>query len=1130
MNLLTTIYSINFKSKLKAMKKSTVQLWLMALLLACSTMTFGQAQKTVTGVVKDDSGVGLPGVSINEKGNKSVGTTTDNEGRFSILVKNNAVLIFSFVGFGTKEVSVGASSTLSVQLNPSDGELTEVVVTSLGINRQQKSLGYATATVKAEDITRAGPPNFATALYGKAPGVRISAAPGGATSAVNINIRGVNSITGKNQPLIVLDGVPIRNEEVNNGSYWDDQRLRGNGLLDINPEDIDNISILKGASAAALYGSEAVNGVVLITTKKGAKGQRGYSVDVNANHSIDKVAYTPRYQYVRGPGIHKYVNPGLGQDDAGFVYYDVDGDGINETRGVTNATYNFGPVFDGQPVMAWDGVIRPYAGQKNNYQNMFQTANNSVVNVAVSNVSENANIRLSLTHQSNEGVSLGSRNFKNIANLNSSFKLGNKFTTDVMINFINQNTKNRPYSIDRLTNNFTGMIGTFENPEWYLNKYKTSRGYKFVTGSGQSLTPDENIKYNGFKSDLADYFWRVNMMNEDEKSNRVIASITNTWQIIRDLSLRGRLSTDFTSMYTETKNHTERPNAINNTTGYFGMSTFNNTILYGDVLLTYSKKITDDFGVNVMGGYTVTQDRSTWITRGTSGGLSVENTFDIAVSNNLASGSNKRVNLLRDAFIGTINGSYKNYLFLEGTLRRDVTSTMFPGSNEFLYPSVNASFVFTEAFQMPSFISYGKLRASWGIVGNYPLPYRANIAYNQNTLGTQHGTGSVLYNDMSMSFGNDGIKPETKHEYEIGLETKLFNSRLNLDISYYNGQIRDQILDLTLSPTTGASSVLTNIGTLRNKGVEIALNGDVLRQNDLRWTAGINFAFNKNVVEKLATGQNELLHVDYDGNAAQLVSIVGQPMGDFYSHPVATNNKGEKIVDPNGLYRVDANSMIKVGNAMPKMIGGFFNQFSYKQFSLDLFIDFRLGGYIMPTALNWMKSRGLLKETLNYMDESHGGLKYYVDAGGKGVQTTGTQGPNGEKVYNDGMLIEGVTQDGQANKNIVSQSFYYWTVYNWGGPQYSPNTRYELYIKENSYVKLRELSVGYSLPQSVATKIGARKLQVSLYGRNLFFIYRTIKDMDPEQTTAGSRWFQTVNNMGMNPATRTFGAMLRATF
>jgi len=1120
------------------MTKATIRLLLVMLASIWSITGIAQEKRMITGVVKDSTGKGLPGVSISEKGSSSA-TVTDMNGTFRIQVTSaKPVLIITSIGFERKEVEVGGQTSLNVSLAGDVTSLEGVVVTSLGIKRQQKSLGYAVSTIKAEELTKTGSPNFASALYGKAPGVRIGTTPGGATSAVNITVRGINSITGKNQPLIVLDGVPIREGEVKNNDYYGDQRLRGNGLLDINPEDIDNISILKGASAAALYGSEAVNGVVLITTKTG-KGKKGFSVDVAANYNVEQAAYLPKFQNVRGPGAPLHVS-NTGQDEAGFFYYDLDGDGTKETRGNTGHTINFGAKFDGKPTLAWDGVVRPYEAQKDNYKHLFQTGHNSSVSVSMSHSTENSNVRFSLTRQDNQGISLGAKNAKNIANFNSNFRISKRFSTDVMVNYINQKTTNRPYSIDRLMNNFTGMMSRFDNGDWYLAKYKTSRGYKAIqAGNGQSLTPDENIKYPGYKPDIADYVWRVKEHNEDEYNNRVIASLTNNWQIIDDLKLRARIATDFTSLRTESRKSTEIPlvyqPAVNDGSqgGVFGLSTNLNTIVYGDVLLTYTKKITPDVEVNVVGGYTAQKENTTATQRETSGGLSVENWFDLAASVNTMNYNadwNYRRRLVKDAFIGTLNANYKGYLFLEGTLRRDRTSTMNPNNNSFVYPSVNSSFVISEAFELPSFINYSKVRASWGKVGNYPEIYQANISYNQNTLGVQQTDGTpVIYTMLPTTFGNDAIRPETKQEIEFGLEAKFLNNRLGLDVSYYNGQVQDQILPITVANSTGYNSVLTNVGTLRNKGIEIGITGTPLSNKDFRWDAGVNFSFNKNLVEKLSNGSNELIHQDFDGNAAQLISKVGQPMGDFYAHPIATNSKGEKLVDASGLYQL-SDSLTKVGNAMPKVVGGIFSSFSYKGFTLDVLADFRFGGYIMPTGINWMISRGLLEESLGAMDKAHGGLSYYIDpVTKKGVQTDKATGPGGEKVFDDGMLMEGVNANGTPNTTVISQAYYYWNTYNWGGPQYS-SSRYELYIKKNSYIKMREISLGYSIPTKLAGKIGAKKLQLSVFGRNLFYIYRTLKNLDAEQTTAGSRWFQSLTNVGTNPSSRTYGIMLRAGF
>jgi TonB-linked SusC/RagA family outer membrane protein len=1110
------------------MKKVTL---LMALILFCSWQ-FVLAQKTITGTVTDaKDGSTIPGVNVVVKGT-TAGTTTDLNGIYSIKAAAGQTLHFSFIGYTDQDVVVGAEATINVKLEPSLEQLQEVVVTALGISREQKALGYAVTSIDSKDLTKTGTTSFATALYGKAPGVRIAQTPGGSTSAVNINIRGVNSITGRNQPLIVVDGVPIRDGEVQNNNYWNDQRLRGNGLLDINPEDIDNISILKGASAAALYGSEAVNGVVLITTKSG-KGTKGWSVDLYTTYSADKIAYLPRYQTERGAGAPLNVN-NAGQDEAGFIYYDTDGDGVKETRGILGFSINFGPKFDGKPIMSWDGQIRPYENQEDNYSNLFQTGLNSSTTVAMTNATDNSNVRLSVTHQDNKGVSLGSENVKNIANLNSSFKLGKSYTVDMVVNYINQKVTNRPYSIDRLTNNFTGMMGRFDNGDWYLDKYKTSKGYRFVTGAGtQSLTPEENIIYNGMRGDITDFVWRVNENNSVENSNRLIGSLTNTWQITDGLKLRGRIATDYTTRGTENSNTSEIPLAFGYS-GYFGMESYQNNIRYGDIMLMYMKKVTQDIEIGAMVGYTGQKETGSSLSRGTSGGLSTENLFDLAASVNTPGSGSSRYAIVKDAVLGTVNGNYKNYLFIEGTLRNDRTSTMNPENNSFFYPSVNSSFVFSEAFTMPEAISYGKFRASWGIVGNYPDMYSANIAYNQNTLGVQAVGGQpVLYTTIPGSMGNDAIRPEEKHEYEFGLETKFFVNRLGFDIAYYNGLIKDQILPLTIPTSSGASSVLTNIGTLRNQGIEIALSGTPVLTTNFKWDVQLNFSKNKNVVEKLASGSDELLHADYDGNAAQLISKVGEPMGDFYAHPVKLAANGGKIVNPDGLYQVDADTMVKIGNAMPKAVGGFINTFTYKGFTLEALVDFRFGGYVMPTALNWMTSRGLTEISTTAMDKEHGGLSYYVttDANGNtiNVQTDGATGPDGEKVYDDGILQEGVKADGTPNDYIASSAYYYWNVYNWGGPQYS-YSRYELYIVENSYIKMRELSLTYALPVNVAKKIGAKNISLSVFGRNLFYFYRTIKDMDAEAATAGSRWFQQVNNVGTNPSTRTFGGSLRVGF
>ncbi|WP_264551970.1 SusC/RagA family TonB-linked outer membrane protein [Flavobacterium sp. N2038] len=1111
------------------MRKLLYKSLLVFLMVMCYQGVNAQ-NKTISGVITDNANLPVPFVTVKEKGTKQE-TNTDENGAFTISVKDGATIILSAVGFKTTELK--AKDGMEVKLASATNELDGVTVTALGQTKKNKSIGYATSIIKADAITKTASPTIANSLYGKAPGVRITSTPGGA-GAINIQIRGINSITGRNQPLIILDGVPIRDGEVNNSDYWNEQRVKNNGLADINPEDIENISILKGASAAALYGSEAVNGVVLITSKSG-KGKKGLGVDFSTSYSGNEIAYLPRFQYERGPGWSNANFSAGFLAPNGFAQYDTNGDGTPDTRGVSNSSYNYGPWFDGQPVMTWDGVVRPYSPQKDGYKNMFQNAWDATTNIALTNSTENSNTRFSYTHIESEGLSMGNNNKKNNFNLNASFKTG-KLKTDVIVSYLNQNITNRAYGMDRLVNNFTGMISPFSNGDWYKERYKTSLGYKYVTGKDtQSLTPNENIYRNGFRGDIADYFWNTNAKRQTEITNRLIASVTETLSITNELTLRGRISTDLTSVNTENKNPVEIPliykfGGEGDVSGSFLMDAQDYNILYGDVLLTYNKKINEDFGVNAVLGYSGTQETGRTVSRYTNGGLSVEGWYDMNSSIGTPLSKSTRYETVKDAIFGTLSGSFRNYLFIEGTIRRDRTSTMNPNNNAFTYPSVNSSFVLSDAVTLPEFISYAKMRGSWGIVGNYPDRYRANVAFIQNTLGTQGTANPVLITNSQDVYGNEGIKPEMKNEYELGFETKFFDRRLGLDFSYYNAKIKDQILDMTLAPTTGASKILANVGELNNKGFEIALTGSPFRTQDFSWDVTLNWAKNINKIVKLANGASELLHADYDGSAAQLKSVVGDPMGGIYAHPVKTDASGKKMVDSDGFYMLDGDKWEKYGSAMAKGVGGLLNSFTYKNFTLDVNIDYSYGGYLMPTGISWMTALGLTEESLNASTNERGGLTYYVD-NGKGVQVpnSATAGPAGQPVFRDGMLMDGVTADGAQNTNVVSQAGYYVSTYNWGGPQYS-SSRYELYIKKNDYVKLRELSLGFNVPASYASKIGATKLSLSFFGRNLFYIYRTIKDMDAEATTSGSRWDKNVNNAGVSPSTRSYGVMLRASF
>lgn len=1085
-------------------------------------------QKEVSGKVVDADGNAIPAATVVISGT-TTGTTADVNGQFTLTAKVGDKLEVSSVGYEKKIVTVPeGNEILTIILDANAKVLNEMVVTALGISRKEKSLGYAVSTVKAEDITRTQSSNFATALYGKMAGVRISSSPGGATSASFIQVRGLGSITGNTQPLIVIDGIPIRNGQVNNSGYWGDQRIRGNGLLDINPEDIASISILKGASAAALYGSEAANGVVLITTKKGSG--KGFKVSINASYSQSELAYYPNLQNEYGPGYTKQIND-AGQDENLWLYKTHDGQSV---RFPIPTTLNFGPKFDGKPTLAWDGELHPYVAQKDNFNSLFQTPHSSVVSLKITNVTDKANVRFDFTRQDNEMLGLNSKNEKNIANFNTDFHLSKYFSTSLMINYINKRTDNRPYKIDRMINNFGGMMTRFDNTSWYLDKYQTSLGYRYKTGTSESLTPDENITLDGYRDPILDYLWRVNKYNTTELSNRLIAGWKTTISPFKGFSINTQIAVDYTGANNDDREHSQKPLAFDYS-GYYSEKAITNLWTYGQVMANYNFNAGRDFDFGISAGYNARKEQYRLAGSSTNGGLRVENFFNLAASVNSPNGTSKVTEFLTDGIFGIVNASYKDYLYLEATGRRDRTSTMRPDNNTFFYPSVNASFVFSEALNLPSFVDFAKVRASYGIVGRYPEMYKANKAYAMGRLVDGWPYGSILYNTVNTD-ANDDISVEKKKEYEFGLEAKMFGNRLGFELNYYNGKIVNQILPVSLPASAGGDSKLANVGTLSNTGIEFVVNASPVRNKDFAWNIGFNIARNQNKVLELVSGLDKLVHRDGDGNAYQIVSRVGHPVGDIFVHPLKTLN-GQPIIDQSdnigeeGLYTVDPDTMVLAGNSRPDAWGGISNMFSYKGITLNVTADFQIGGVIMPTGYFWMVGRGLMEQTLKWRDPEHGGISYYIDGNNNRIKTTGSAGPNEEKVYHDGLILNGVTPDGHPNAKITNAETYWATTYNWGGPQYSPHTRYDLYVRKNNYMKVREIALGYDLPDNWVSKIGASYFNISVFARNPFYIYRSIKFIDPEIVSGqGSNWLDNLTSMGSSYSTRTFGIMIRAEF
>jgi len=1051
------------------------------------------AQQSITGTVKDASGP-VSGVTVTVKGTSRATQTTAN-GSFTIQASQGETLRFTTIGYKPTEVLVGSTKSINVTLIQDASALDEVVVTAMGIKRDAKALGYAVSSIKAEEITKAGNTNFGSALYGKAPGVKITTAPGGSASAVNVQIRGINSLNFQRQPLYVVDGIIIRNDQqngssgANNNNYWNDQRIRGNGMLDINPSDIENISILKGAAASALYGSDAASGVIVITTKKGIKG-KGLGVDFNYNGSIERAAFLPKFQNIYGPGYDAATNIANGATAEGWF---IDDKSPSGRRPYYRAYGSFGPKFTGEDVLWWDGQVRPYKLRENNYYEVFDKGYNSTANVGISNQTDKINYRLSATRMDYKSTSPGSKQNKNTFNLNSTVKLSSKLSTDIVANFVNTNTHNRARLLGEVLGTFDGFFSRTEDMSAMKNAYQTSDGYKYSKfGTGRP----EDFTYTMRASNLLDYFWNQYKNSYDETENRILTSATLNWDVVNHLKFRGRIGNDFTSATSTNKQYTEYATAYNSpksSTGGFGTSKGAYSILYGDAMLTYTNKINQDFDYSASFGFQSRTENYNDQSSNTAAGLVTENWFSINNSYAQAETSNSRKEMLKYAYFGTLNIGYKGYAYLDGTYRSEYSSTLPPANNNYQYGSVSGSFIFSDAFNLKSDkFSYGKLRASYGIVGNDAPIYAANISNTQAPLLSVNGAVPSL--TYTSNYGNLNLKPERKYEMEFGVELKFLKNRLGLDVSYYNNYIEDQILNLTLPSSTGARSQILNIGKVANNGLEVSLNGTPIQNDNFTWTSRLNYSFNNSKVKTLAPGVDELLFYSADENSLKITAREGEKLGNIYVYDIAKDQQGNNIISDEGLYVIDKTKYKHVGNIMPKAIGGWTNTFTYKNFMLDFTADYRFGGQMVSENLKYGMSAGLYENTLPYRET--------------------------------GVTLQGVNANtGKANDVHLSAPEYYMNTFGWGANSWSE----EGAVYDNNFIKLRELSIGYKIPDSFTNKLKINNLRVSLLGRNLFYIYRTLKNLDPEAPVGNAWWSQGVD-VGSTAATRSFGFSLNANF
>ena len=1124
--------SIKKKRSMASHRKLHFQKVLGSMIVALALLFAGSAgaqeTKTIKGMVRDVTGEPLIGASVIEKGTNN-GVITDVDGNFTLTVPADATLSIAYMGYATREIHLAKrkkQGDLRVTLREDSQQLKEVVVTAMGIKKDTKRLGYAVSTIESDEIVKAGATNVASAMYGKAPGIRITQTQGGSAGAVSINVRGLTSITGNNQPLIILDGVPIRNggtgKSTDFAEFGNDGQIRSNGLVDINPEDIESVSVLKGASATALYGSEAANGAVVITSKRAKSGK--LTVDFTAQVTANLPAYLPKVQTVYGPGRYNTEYSDYEKQTGGFYQRTMNGESY---RSLYNTTMSFGPKYDGSDVLYWDGKMRPYLPATDNpWKELFRTGWNQTYNLAISQGTETSSNRFSYTFMGETPNSLTGSFTKHNFKLTGSYKPARTLNIEYSLNYIVQDVKDRPQTSLNLYGSFSNMFSSFMDIPYLKQSYVTSLGYRNTYAGGDAtLTPDEAWAYDpGYLNGVSNMLWNMYHHHSKETENRLIGMIRPTWQITNWLSLRAQLSTDITDTKQTLEYETERPNSLYDPSGSFQNINRRYDIVYGDVMLNFNYNIRR-FDIAATLGWTGRYENMNNMRVSTNGGLVTENWFDLNASRYTASSTLQRMEQLKPGYMGTLSLGWDNYLFLELTGRQERSSTLKDQS--FFYPSANLSFLFSNAFRMPAWWNHGKLRLSYGVVGNAPETYAANIIYEQ---GSDNG---FTWNYVPSSWGNANIRPEKKYEYEIGFESKFLNNRLGFDVSYYNNRVKDQILSTPQPSTSGVKYVLMNVGEVANEGWDISVSATPVLTKNFRWDLTANYGIYRNKVVKLADGVPYLEISNIGGGGAKIQAVEGRPMGDIYVQVPQMNENGEYLVSDKGLY-MNQTELQRVGNINPDGVGGLFSSFSYKNIFLDFSIDFRIGGDVINEMYQYSTASGLTPESLQFRDTEHGGLSYYYpgnnNASGVPVQVDPSlgAGPNGETVYHDGVILPGVVAStGEKNTRIIPAGYYYNQTYNWGTQPEQLTYRHSVF--DNSYVKLRELTIGYQFPEKLISKLGMTRLSVSVFGRNLFYFYKALKNYDAE-SSVGTSWASQAVVGGSTTATRNFGVSLRASF
>lgn len=1053
-------------------------------------------EKTITGLVQDQDGIPLPGVTIQVK-DSDTGTQTDFDGYYSIVAAEGVTLVYSYVGMTTQEKNVGTNTSINVTMSVNATQLDDVVVTALGISREKKSLGYATQEVGGEEVSQAKETNFINSLSGKVSGVDIkrSNSLGGSS---NVIIRGYTSLTGNNQPLFVVDGIPISNQNNNTGTqqYGGGGYDYGNAAMDINPDDIATINVLKGAAATALYGSRAANGAIVITTKKGDKS-KGLGVTVNSGVSIgeyDKKTF-PNYQKQYGAGYGPYYS----SDDGYFELFDVDGDGTLDLTTPFTEDASYGAAFDpGIMVYQWDAFYpespnymqaTPWTAADNGPESIFQTAYTYTNSVSVTSGHDTGSFRLGYANLSQEGIVPNSEIIRNTVDFNGTENITDKLTATVKATYTNTKGKGRygtGYDSKNIMQSFRQWNQSNVDFEDQRRAYLATR--RNITWNYTTIDPNSGAYLRPIYTDNP--YWTLYENYETDERNRLFGNVNLEYDINDWLNATARVSLDVYNDFRE-----ERTAIGSVDVSEYRRYNAQYKELNYDFLLNFSPKISEELTFNGILGATKRHLSRQNMTAATNGGLVVDRLYALSNSINLLEAPTEFADkLIVDGYFTSLNFGFKDFLYLELAGRVDKSSSLPSGNNTYFYPSASTGFVFSNLIKDASWLSFGKFRANYAEVGNYAPTLSVEDVYQSPTNFT------VPLYSVNTTKNNPDLKSEKTRSYELGIEMDFFMKRLGFDVAYYQMNSLDQILPVRVSDATGYYYKYVNSGEMRNRGIEVSLHVSPIKTNDFEWRINGNFSKNKNMVLSLYEGVNNLELNSFQGGVS-LNATKGQPYGSIWGSNFTYLN-GQRVINPdNGRYVRD-NDAQPIGNITPDWKAGIQNTISYKNFSVGFLIDIQQGGDFFSLDTWYGYATGL----------------YDVTAGNNELGN-----PKRDPISEGGgILLQGVNPDGSPNTTRTSMETYANAI----GYGYAPNA---LHIYDASYVKLREATITYNFPKKIIENTPFTNISLTASGRNLWIIHKNAPYTDPEAGLSSGNTSQGYQSAPY-PTTREYGLNIKVSF